>query len=192
MSDIIRDALKGEVNAFETKEREEEARVAETKRKPSGIVPLEQRPAIEMPAVAALDRLAPVFEKHALRIAAAYDKPEELAVLQREAFAAIKKMAPLTYADDEKIIARLDALIAERAAMEAEAETVEQPAVRGIRSMPAVAAAPAEASLPEVFGLLKNMFAGSKIAEEDPLEGKAINLMRLAKQSVVEDGEDEG
>ena len=98
----------------------------------------------------------------------------------------------MIYVDDEKIIARLDALIAEKASLEAEAETeAAAPAVRGVRSMPVVAPVEEANMMPEVFGLLKNMFAKEASATaEDPLEGKSINMSRLAKQSVVDEGDE--
>lgn len=198
---FVRDAIELRVDYFKTKENEEKYEAKDQKRKPSAVTALDQRPTVEIPVEAPVDRLAPLFEKYAKKIMAVYDKPQEVAVVQQEAFSAIRKFAPLTYRDDEKISERLESLIAAKASLDYEAEAAAEPsgtpppimARSLLNSAPAITAPSGLSSLatPEVFALLKQMLTPQgQPVEEDPLAGKMINAARVRTKSVL-GGEDE-
>lgn len=182
MSNLIRLAVTDKLDEIDAKERER-AFYAEAeknkRRKPTTtinkIVPLDQRQENNnTPADEPIDRFSAIFEDHAQRLAEVYDKPADLAIRQREAFAAIKKAAPLTYADDRKITARLESLIADR--LETAAPTVRE----------APQAAPPTA---DAFASMLAPFLGAlqKEQDNDPLAGKLINASRIHTRAVVVD-----
>lgn len=204
VSELIRDSLTKEIEYFEAKQRAEEAQEAldkAPKRKPSAITSLDQRPGVEIPVGVPVDRLAPLFEKHARRIMEVSNNPQAVAMRQEEAFAAIRKFAPLTYRDDDsKINERLESLIFAKATLEQEAEAVEPssnpPPImsRSLFSSAPAVTAPSGMNSPataEMFALLRQMLTPQgQPVEEDPFAGRLINAAKMREQSVVGEEED--
>lgn len=184
LAQFARDAVEEKVVQFEEKEREEKTE-RKTAPRIRGAASLEERPTVEVNVDGPTDRLAPIFDEHARRIMEVASNPTEVLRRREEAFAAIRKLAPLTYADDRKIVARLETLIAERAS-EQSAPTepsVDEPALR----VPQLAPPPGEGSTPsieELLAPLKRLFnrtSEEDVSADDPLVGKPIKEPRLKK-----------
>lgn len=200
MTYLVRESLEQRLNEIEARERAEAAAAelaAEPKRKPATVTALDQRPLVEIPIDAPVDRLMPLFEKHANRIMAVSNDPQQVAIRQSEAFAAIRKFAPLTYRDEDKISQRLESLIIAKATMEEETDDAAAVAANpppivahSLRSSAPAVAAPST-DLSSAFALLRQMLTpqGQPVVE-DPLAGRMINAAKVRTQSVL-GGEDE-
>lgn len=108
MAQLIRDSLDSKIDEFEIRLREEERERQEKKKQ---FMPY--RTPVEFPVEPPVDRLAPVFQQYAVKIARTLHNPVERTRAEQEAFAAIKRIAPISYSNNDKIIARLDMLVSE-------------------------------------------------------------------------------
>ncbi len=128
--------------------------------------------------------------------------PQQVGIRQQEAFAAIRKFAPLSYRDDEKISERLESVIMTKASMETEPEDDVATPNSGpppimarslLSSAPAVTTPAGVSGLgsPEMFALLRQMLTPQgQPVEEDVLAGKMINAAKVRTKSVL-DGDEE-
>lgn len=192
---MVHSSLEQHVEQLEAKEREElqRSQPAAPARKPShvrnSVTPLDQRPVVEIPTAKAIDRLAGIFDEHATKILAVANDPSQVVLRQQEAFAAIRRMAPLTYVNETKIIERLEAVIAEKVSLETPDEPAPQEHQPALRPPPAPAPAPTVA--PEAFAAMLAPFVKMLDKSDDPLSGRQINPSRVRTRGVIQDDNEE-
>lgn len=187
ISDMIRDSLVREIERYEAEEVQEKEQVQQR-----GLVALRrmgegQKP-VEIPENKPVDRLQPTFERHAQRIAEVFDNPEEVRRRQAEAFSAIRKLAPLTYAEDNKIKERLESIIAAKADNdEEEPEAATHITHKPVARLPMPVPDPTSLDDPRsVLSALATMFGGgSAEPADDPILGKSIDSSRIKKRTTV-------
>ena len=188
MASLVRASLEEKLDQLDAKEtaaQEREAEALKPKRKTNtvaGIVPLDQRPGVDLEIPKAVDRLASIFKLHAERIAEVVHDPQALRDREREALAAIRRIAPLTYGDDEKIVARLESYISEKALLE-----MEMPPTPTTARSQAPTVTPTDVSNPfEALSKLAQLMTPQPTAD-DPLVGKSINVSRIRSRTVIQD-----
>ncbi len=188
---VITAALYAHVKQFVQSERErKEESVAKPKREPSTVTQLGER-TVDVVSDGPIDRLAPIFDQHARRIMEVFNQPQVVLIRQQEAFAAIRRLAPLTYADDAKIVMRLEAIIAEKAAQE---ENTELPPSTSLSPLVSSAVqTPNPNTIAETIGALAKILqpqAPPMIPIEDPLIGTKIKG-RVRNHAALDEDEDE-
>ncbi len=168
IAQLIRDGLEERVEYLEAKDLDVEERKLDEKKKTQS-----QRRESE-PVNVSLSKLPlrhqALFEDQAARIARVIEDADAAEEAEKEAFRAIRRVAPITYRKDEKIRERLDPLVS---AIVEKMSAPPTPTFAPTKSMVSVA---------------ERMLEGHTLL--DPLIGKTIDSSRVKTRGVIEDTAD--
>lgn len=116
LSDVVREGLILRVDQILNATPIESNRVDDKRsvERVHAATPFGDRPAPQVIIQPPQDRIEILFSRHANRLIASLSDPATRDKRQAEALAEIKRMAPLRYGDENKIVAKLEEIIAER------------------------------------------------------------------------------